>query len=339
MKAYVYKRNSGCFLEDVPTPDIKEDEILIKVKTSGICGTDFHIKKGEFKTKDNLILGHEFAGVVEDMGDKVEDYKKGDHVVGDPMTPCFHCEYCKSGQVNYCVELPGIGVNEDGSFAEYIKVPQSNVHKLKEDVPFEVGAFAEPLSCCLRGFDQLNPTQGENMVIIGDGPVGLMMVQLAKLSGISNLVLVGGVESRKELAYNLGVDKFFDGTEDGVANKITNYFDNGQIKNIIEAVGIKETLNLSLKIKTYGSQILWFGVPAPETKVEISPHEIFEKEIKLIGSLMNPYTISRAINLLENGRIDVEPLITHRFKLDEIEKAFDIYENDQERIKIMIEVE
>ncbi|HKL12794.1 MAG TPA: alcohol dehydrogenase catalytic domain-containing protein, partial [Halanaerobiales bacterium] len=179
MKAYVCHHNSDCFLEDVPVPDIKDDEVLIKVKTSGICGTDYHIKKGEFKAKDNLILGHEFAGIVEDMGDKVEGYKKGDHVIGDPMTPCFHCEYCKSGQVNYCVELPGIGVNEDGSFAEYITVPQSNVHKLDENVPFEVGAFAEPLSCCLRGIDQLNPEQGENMVIIGDGPIGLMMVQLA----------------------------------------------------------------------------------------------------------------------------------------------------------------
>ena len=339
MKAYVCHQNSECYLEDVPVPDIKEDEVLIKVKTSGICGTDFHIKKGDFKTKENLILGHEFAGIVEDMGDEVEGYKKGDHVIGDPMTPCFHCEYCKSGQVNYCVELPGIGVNEDGSFAEYIAVPQSNVHQLDEDVPFEVGAFAEPLSCCLRGFDQLNPAQGENMVIIGDGPIGLMMVQLAKLAGISDLVLVGGEEDRKELAHNLGADKFLDGTKAGVAEKINDYFDNGQIKNIIEAVGLKQTLNLSLKIKTYGSKILWFGVPDPETKIEISPQEVFEKEIKLIGSLMNPYTISRAVNLLENNKIDVDSLITHRFKLDEIEKAFDVYENNNKRIKIMIEGE
>ncbi|MFW6380902.1 MAG: zinc-dependent alcohol dehydrogenase family protein [Bacillota bacterium] len=339
MKAYVYHGEAGCSLEDVPAPQPQKDEVLIKVKYCGICGTDHHIKEGDFQAKEDLILGHEFSGVVAGTGSGVEDFKQGDHVVGDPMTPCFECDYCQTGQVHYCVELPGIGVNKDGAFAEYITVPRSNVHRLQEDTPFEVGAFAEPLSCCLHGIDQLNIDQGENAVVIGDGAIGLMMIQLARLAGVSDLVLVGGIDSRRELALKLGADKFFNGTEPDVADRITGYFQGKQINNIIEAVGLKQTLELSLEIKTYGSRLLWFGVPAPDLKIELSPQQIFEKEIKIMGSLMNPYTAKRAVRLLDAGKVDVEPLISHRFKLEDIEQAFEVYENDEQRIKIMIEGE
>jgi L-iditol 2-dehydrogenase len=338
MKAYVFHGVGKCELEDLPVPEIKEDELLIKVVCCGICGTDYHIDKGDFYCKKDTIIGHEFSGIVEKTGKNVSGFKKGDRVVGDPMTPCFHCDYCKSGKVNYCLELPGIGVNRNGAFAEYIAVPQSNVYKIQDDLSFETAALAEPLSCCLRGIDLLDLRTGENAVIIGDGPIGLLMVQLAKLAGIANILLVGAEKSKKQLALKLGVDNYVDGNEENAAEIINAYFKKAPINNIIEAVAIPKTLELSLQIASFGTKILWFGVPSPETRINIKPHDIFTKELKIMGSLMNPYTIKRAIDLLTSKRLMSEELISHKFNLLDIKEAFKVYTDDLRRIKIMIEI-
>lgn len=337
MLSYNYYDKHDCRLERKKLPQIEENEILVNVKSCGVCGTDIHIDEGNFKAREGITLGHEFAGVVEKVGKKVKYFKKGDTVIGDPMTPCFRCEYCKSGQVNYCVELPGIGVNKDGAFAEYIKVPESNIYKF-DNISFNEAAFAEPLSCCIRGMDQLEAKNGENIVIIGDGPIGLLFVQLAKLEGLSDIVLVGSKDRRKELGEQFGINKFIYGKEEGVVDQIKNYFNGKQINNIVEAVGKKSTINIALNSGTYGSRILLFGVPDPDLTIDVSPSEIFEKELKIMGSLMNPYTIGRAKNLLENKLINVNKLITHTYNLENIEEAFKEFKENRNKIKIMIEV-
>jgi len=337
MLAYNYYGPHDCKLEKKDIPRLEGNEILVSVKSCGVCGTDIHIDEGNFKAREGVTLGHEFSGIVKDIGKNVKYFKPGDKVLGDPMTPCFRCDYCKSGQVNYCVELPGIGVNKDGAFAEFIKVPESNLYKF-ENISFNEAAFAEPLSCCIRGIDQLGAKSGENIVIIGDGPIGLLFVQLAKLAGLSNIVLVGSKEKRKKLGKEFGIDKFIYGKEEGAIDRINEYFNGKQINNIVEAVGKENTINIALNSATKGSKILLFGVPDPDLNIEISPAEIFEKELKIMGSLMNPYTIGRAKNLLENQLIEVNKLITHTFNLNEIDNAFNEFKENRNKIKIMIEI-
>lgn len=338
MRAFVFGGKHNCSLQSVPVPTINSDEVLIQVSHCGICGTDIHIDDGEFFCKENLILGHEFSGYVAEVGADVKHLKVGDRVVGDPMTPCFQCTYCQSGQMNYCVELPGIGVNLDGAFAEYIAVPASNVHVIGDNVSMEEAAMAEPLSCAIRGMDLLKCKSGESVVIIGDGTIGLMMVQLCKLAGLAPIVLVGAKPSVAPLATRLGADVFLDGRDENIVEQVRAAVGFKQINNVIEAVGAKTTLEFSLEVATFGSKILWFGVPSPETRISVVPNEVFTKELMIQGSLMNPHTMTRAVALLNEGRLDLESLITHTFTLEELPEAFECYRNNPERIKVMIKI-
>jgi len=338
MKAYVFNRINDCDLREVPVPKIRNDEVLIEVKYCGICGTDVHIKKGDFFCKEGIILGHEFSGIVKKVGEEAKRISIGDHVVGDPMTPCFKCNYCQAGLMNYCIELPGIGVNKNGAFAEFIAVPATNIYKINKKTPLDIVAVAEPLSCCIHGIDLLKLKAGENIIVIGDGPIGLIMIQLAKLAGAAKIVIIGAEKNKKDLALSLGADHYIKYNKKNIKNEVNKYFNNCKIDNIIEAVGLQETLELSLKLKTYGTKILWFSVAAPQIKVQISPYEIFSQEIKLMGSLMNPFTMQRAVSLIESTKINIRSLITNYFPLVDIEKAFLTYKEDLKRIKIIIKI-
>ncbi|MGQ9690542.1 MAG: alcohol dehydrogenase catalytic domain-containing protein, partial [Thermoproteota archaeon] len=190
---------------DKEVPKISEYEVLIKVGACGICGTDLHFFKGEWKVNTPLVLGHEFSGTVVQVGSKVDGIKVGDHVVAEPNVLCGKCKYCRMSEKNFfCENIQAIGVTVDGAFAEYVKAPERNVYRIPEDMSFEEAALIEPLACIIRGIDRVGISVGSNVAIVGTGPIGLLMIQVVKHYGASKVFALDIVEDRLRLAQELG---------------------------------------------------------------------------------------------------------------------------------------
>ena len=200
MKAAVFYEKNDLRIEDIEKPTPKADEVLVKVMACGICGTDVHIfhgDEGAAPTPRGTVIGHELAGVVEAVGKNVTDIKVGDKVCVDPNKLCGDCYYCKNGIGHFCEKRTGIGTVVNGGFAEYCAVPASQAYKFEGDVTFEQAAMTEPLACCLHGIDMCNIHLGDTVAIIGGGMIGMLMLQLARLSGAGKLIMIEPVESKR----------------------------------------------------------------------------------------------------------------------------------------------
>lgn len=199
-------------VQESPVPKLEPDGVLVRVMACGICGTDVHIYEGDKGAADTtppVILGREFSGVVEAVGEKVSRVKAGDRVCIDPNSLCGACSYCRTGIGHFCENMVGIGTTVDGGFAEYCAVPESQVYRLAAGTSFEEGAMAEPLACCLHGIDLCEIRPGSAVMVIGAGMIGLLMVQLAKLSGVRLVAVLEPVEEKRIMALKLGADLLY----------------------------------------------------------------------------------------------------------------------------------
>lgn len=191
MKAAVFSGKHDLKIENLEIPKAKKGEIVLKVKACGICGTDIHIFEGDegaAATPCGTVLGHEFAGIVTEVGEGVKGFSVGDRVCIDPNKLCNECYYCKSGIGHFCPDMLGIGTTVNGEFAEYCVVPESQAYKIPDSTTFEQAAMTEPVACCLHGIDMCNINAGDTVLVIGGGMIGLIMLQLAKLRGASKLI-------------------------------------------------------------------------------------------------------------------------------------------------------
>lgn len=315
MKAAIFHKPGHLQLEEVKMPEIKEDELLIKVKACGICGTDRHIFKGEAPAANNIALGHELAGIVEKFGTKVTGFKPGDRVVVDPNIFCGECFYCRQGEVNLCENLKAVGVTQNGGFAEYVAVPAGNVYLLPESLSFEEGAMVEPVSCCLRGIDRANIRPGDYVLVLGGGAIGLILAQLARAAGAAEVFISEPKEYNRQLAKNLGFNHVYG--PNIIKEKIAEKTQQG-VDLVIEAVGSKVTTQESFRLIRKGGTIVIFGVAPEEETVDIYPFDIYKRELTIKGSYVNPFVSERAIKLLAAGKVNVKPLITDKHSLEKL---------------------
>ena len=207
MKAAVYHGSGDLRVEEVPVRKLKDNEVKIQVKYCGICGTDIHIFHGDGGCCDvtpPLVPGHEFSGVVAEVGAGVKTVKVGDRVTGDPNDMCGECYFCKNGMQHFCKNNIGIGTTVDGGFAEYVIMREKQVYKVSDELSFIEAAMAEPISCCLHGIDLCNIKAGDTVLVIGGGPIGMIMMQLAKNAGASKVIMSEPVEEKREQALKLG---------------------------------------------------------------------------------------------------------------------------------------
>lgn len=335
MKAIVFEKKGKCSLREVPIRRVEKDEVLIRVDTCGVCGTDIHIYEGAFPANFPLIPGHEFAGTVEGAGEGVKNFKTGDHVTVNPNAACMKCKYCRTGKEHLCISPFRLGVTTDGGFAEYVKAREVSVYRLPEELDLEYASFAEPLSCCIHGVDLADIEAGDSVVILGAGPIGLLILQLARICGADRIVITDIVKKRRELALQLGADLALDPSRVNVERETENFL-GGRAEVVMECVGISRTEEQSLRLVELGGRVIWFGVANPGAEVKVNPFYIYENEITLKGSFVNPYTMERAIRLLAEDRIRVGELITHRFGLNEFDEAIRAYREDEDRVKIVI---
>ncbi len=325
MKAAVYYGKNDLRVQEVEKRAPRHDEVVVRVKACGVCGTDLHIyegAEGSAKCDPPNILGHEFSGVIEEVGSGVKNFKPGDRVCIDPNDMCGNCYYCRIGKAHFCENMVGIGVTINGGFAEYCTVHEKQVYSIGEKLSFEEGAMAEPIACCLHGMDLTGVKTGDTVMVIGGGTIGLIMLQLAKLSGASTLVMVEPVAEKREMALKLGADVAID----PFAQSIEEALERNSIKYIdaaIECVGLKNTMLDAIKYVTKGGTAMMFGLTHPACEIPLMPFDIFKREISIKASFINPYTQKRAVSLLESGRINVRELITDKVPLSGINKVFD----------------
>lgn len=335
MKALIMEAKEKYRVTKVPVPKPEKEEVLIKVDSCGLCGTDVHIYRGKFFANLPLIIGHEISGTVVKTGQNVKIIKEGDKVVVNPNMNCKLCYFCRKGKVHLCENLVNIGVRIDGGFAEYISVKESYVYRLSDRIDLEEASFAEPLSCCIHGVEMAEIESADQVVILGAGPVGLLMLQIIKLMATSRVVVIDPVKKRRELAENLGADWTVNPLESNILDRLLEFL--GKPPDVVfECVGRKQTMEQSWKMVNSGGKVVWFGVADPEEDIRINPYQIYRKEITISGSFVNPFTTGKAVSLLESGKIKVKELITHRFSLDQFSQAIKTYEEDKERIKIII---
>lgn len=308
--------------EDVPRPG--PGEVLIKVKAAGICGTDAHILKGESASTPPVILGHEYAGEVVELGEEVNTLDLGDRISVDPNIFCHTCYYCHSGKEHLCLNLTALGVDIDGGFAEYAVVPEVQAHLLPPSVDFTAGAFIEPVACCIRGLQQACIQPGDEVAILGGGPIGLILLQLAVAAG-GRVTVSEPVQGKWALAKELGA----------VRTVLPEELPSDAFDVVIEAAGVKSTVEQSIKVARRGASVVWFGVSPQGTQAAIEPHEVFRKELQIAGSFINPHTHARAVKLVGTGAVQVEPLISHRFPLGKIHEALAVH-GSGDASKVMI---
>lgn len=319
MLAAILKEPFKLELKEYSLPKPDKNEIVIKVNICGLCGTDFHIYKGESYSKPPLIPGHEFVGTIVEKGNEVVKLNIGDNVAIDPNIYCGKCQYCKNGKINFCENLKALGVSLNGGFAEYSIVPSTQAYLMPKEFSFEAAAFAEPLSCCVRGIDQAEIKHGETVAIVGGGTIGLLMLQLAKISGASKVLLIEPVEEKREIAIQLGADFVFDSSSNEMQNQISELTSGGP-DVVIECVGNSSAVNIAANLPKRGGRLVIFGLSPKKDSININLQDFFLKELSIKGSLLNPFTFSRAVELLVSGKVNPIKLKPFSSNLENLEQ-------------------
>lgn len=320
VKSAVFYGKGDVRVTDMPMPELGPHDVLIKVMACGICGTDVHIfegDKGAADTTPPVILGHEFSGVVEKTGAAVQYVRPGERVCVDPNQLCGRCAYCRDGIGHFCEAMTGIGTTTNGGFAQYCAVNESQVHRLADSTTFEEGAMTEPLACCLHGIDLCELSPGSSVAVIGGGMIGLLMVQLARLSGVACIVLIEPVESKRELGLRLGADFAVDPFQEDAARVLASR-GVSRLDAVIECAGLPATIEQAVSLAGKRSVVMMFGLTKPDDTITVRPFELFQKEVVLKASFINPYTQRRALDLINAKRVDVSSMCAGVAGLEEL---------------------
>jgi 2-desacetyl-2-hydroxyethyl bacteriochlorophyllide A dehydrogenase len=285
--------------------NLRSDELLIHVDGCGVCGTDFHIFEGSAPAKPPVVLGHEYSGTIIDAGSKFDMFSVGDKIAVNPNIHCGYCSYCRSGKINLCENLKALGVTINGGMSQYSIVPVTQAHLLPKNFPFSKSVFAEPVSCCIHGINQADIIPGEQVVIIGGGTIGLIMLQLAQLRGASKVIVLDPLEVKRKMAQNLNADYVFNSSEINVVEKVID-ITSGAADTIIECVGSQTAAESALKLVRKGGKIIIFGLANKSAVINIYLQSFFHKELTIKGSILNPNTFQSSVDLIVNNKINVE---------------------------------
>lgn len=322
MKSAVFYGKHDIKVVDIKKPEVDVNDVLIEVRACGVCGTDVHIYEGDegsASVTPPTILGHEYSGVIVSVGDNVKNFKIGDRVAVDPNCYCGNCTPCKKGEVHYCENMISYGVTIDGGFAQYSAVNERQVYLLGDNTSFEQGAMAEPVACCLHGIDMCDIKPGSQVVVIGGGMIGLLMLQLARVAGANKIALLEPVESKREVAKKLGADLCIDPIKSNVKEELENNGFNW-VNTVIECVGKPITIEQAISVAGNRATVMMFGLTKPQETINVRPFEFFQKEIVLKSSFINPYTQKRALDLIDSRKIDVESMIYDVCELEKLEE-------------------
>lgn len=323
----VFIEKPGSFqIRELPDLHPGEGEVTLNVRACCVCGTDRHLLDGEFKgAVYPLVPGHEFSGVIKEVGAKVTHVKSGDRVAVEPVISCGYCFYCKTGKTNHCLNGMVIGHTKstemklDGGFSEQVTVSVRNLIPLADHVSFEAGSFIANLGTIVYALRRTQIQQGVKVLVFGTGANALILAALVKKSGAATVVVTGRTKSRLDVALTMGIDEVVvaDDSQEKTLHRIApRGFD-----VIFEATGAARIVERAFNYVTPGGKIVIYGIVPPDQNAKINPFDICRKDLQIIGSFSSVNSCIIAQELLANGIVRVEHLISHRFSLPEWGKA------------------
>ena len=330
MKAGVVHAKNDIRYEETDRPNAQPGKVVIKVKYTGICGSDIPRVNGDACHFYPNILGHEFSGTVVETGEGVTNVKPGDRVAGIPLVPCMKCDDCLKGDYALCKHYSFIGSREFGSFAEYVSVPAINVVKINNSVSFEMGALFEPATIAYHGFKRLDVTGGKNIAVLGGGTIGMFTAQWAKIFGAKNVVVFDVIDERLDLAKRLGCSGVNSSDADDAVKEITS---GRGFDYVYDTCGVPATAKLALKLVCNKGGVCFIGTPSREFTFQIPEWEnILRKECIVTGSWMSysaPFPgeeWSQVACYFGNGQLKLDPSFVFRtMPLSKIADAFEMY--------------
>ncbi|MDD3219464.1 MAG: zinc-binding alcohol dehydrogenase family protein [Lachnospiraceae bacterium] len=324
---------------DVPKPEIeKEDDVIVRITSGGICGSDIGIWNGtnSLATYPRLI-GHEFGGIVESVGSAVTSVKPGDKVAVDPVVSCGHCYACKIGRHNVCSTLEVMGVHRDGGFAEYVKADEANIHVFHKDFDESLLGIVEPFTIGVEINRRGQIHEGDQVLIMGAGPIGICAMQVAKRNGAS-VMMTDLVKERLDKALSMGADEVVLVSEENLEERI-NKFTNGEgIPVIVDTVCIPSSFEQSVQLACPAGRIVVIGLKNQPSSITMA--DITKKELTIVGSRLNNNCFDEVIEGFEDGSLNPQDLMTKTYNYKDIMDALTmIKEHPQDVLKIVLKFE
>ncbi|CAO3641005.1 unnamed protein product [Cunninghamella blakesleeana] len=323
MKVARWEKIGSIKVMETTIPTLKSGEVLIKVAASGLCGTDNHICHGETPhASAQVIIGHEFSGYVEAIHENCKTtIKVGDLVAIDPNMPCNACTFCRNKKYHLCPNLSCIGVTIHGGMANYVAIPIRAAVPVPSKVSPTVASLAEPLSCVIHAVDLGEVKTGDKVLVIGGGPIGLMTMALSASSGAHVTVIEPNEMRRKNAIEHFGAsDAYAPGKLEMGDPLQGDGFD-----VVFECVGRAETMTDAIKYAKAGATVVWVGVARVDATVTVFPFDVYRRELTIRSTYTNPYGMERAVQILADGKINWNQLISHQFNLEEFDQAWKVF--------------
>ncbi len=346
MKAVVYEGKDNIKLKEVANPEPKNNNIIIKIKSCAICGTDYKAYKyGISSIKPPVILGHEFVGVIVHVGEEISTFKPGDRVTLATTIPCGHCDMCISGFPNLCRNKMSVGTIINGAFAEYLEIPYKGVEfgnliRVPDNLSDDEGAIAEPLGCVINSQNIAEVGFPDTVVVIGAGPLGILQAETAKARGATKTILIQRSLKRYELAKRFNIDQIICSEKEDPVEAVLNITQNKGADVVINAAPSREAVELAFKIVSKTGRVsLFASVPKDNPFVTIDVNQLHYNQISVFGSSDSTAKNHQdAVKLLSSGKINAKMLITHIFSLNEFFEGIKAIEN-REALKVIIKPE
>ncbi len=342
MKALLLSEYKKLSVVEMPTPEIGDDEVLVRVRACGICGSDIHGYDGSTGRRiPPLVMGHEAAGVIDRAGRGVRDFKAGDRVTFDSTVSCGECDFCKSGRINLCDNRTVLGVScgeyrRHGAFAEYVSVPARILYKLPDSLPFERAALIEAVSIAVHAVSRHVPRPDDTVVVVGSGMIGVLVIQVLKDKGCRNIVAVDVDNDKLALAQRLGAARTLNPENGDIPAAVRDLTNGRGADASFEVVGHGNTVLTAIRSLRKGGTVVLVGNLSP--KVELPLQEVVSREISVLGSCASSGEIPECIDLLARGAVNVDPLISLKASLDDAPGLFErLYGGDKALMKVILQ--
>jgi 2-desacetyl-2-hydroxyethyl bacteriochlorophyllide A dehydrogenase len=327
MRAVVIDAPGSIRVDSVPDPTPRPNEVLVRVEACGICGTDLHIIDGDSPlTHYPIIPGHEFAGEVVALGSAIAqengigeaNISVGSRVAIEPNLFCGHCEFCRTGHENLCLNYAALGVTTAGAIAQYVSVPIVKAYELPDTISLREAALIEPVSCAVHGMHMLNPRSGDTVLIVGAGTMGLLLLQLVVRGGASRVVMVDVNAQRLARAEALGATRVYNDIKLALKDEPLGF------NCVIDATGVPAVIESAFSAVKRGGKLMVFGVAPHEARISLSPFRIYNDEITILGSMAVLFSFQPALDLISAGVINTEAMLTTALPLEDFPRALDM---------------
>lgn len=343
MKASVCYKQNDLRTEDLPIPEISDNEVLIKMLACGLCGTDIQKIRGDSVNKPT-VLGHEVVGEIVKKGKNVSKFEIGDRVITAIHVPCFTCHYCNKGHYTICEQFRTNNI-DPGGFAEFIRIPELHLnhltHKVSNNVTDEEATLIEPIACCLHGLKQADIRPNDSVLIMGAGTIGILHAQLAKIKGANKVIVSDMSEFKLQKALNVGCDYAINIKEKNIIDEVNKITDGQGVDVIVIAAGVSSLVADAVNMVRRAGKIIVFSGFDKNKLVTLDVSRFFKDEISIIGTYsVTPYEFPEALDLLEKRKLNTKEMITHVYPLNKLSEAIDISTNpEQPVLKVIIKAE